>query len=222
MAFNAANNEAPWGAPDPQESLRYLQALATSGIFDVNHPSAPNVQSVVQAAFGGLRKELEKHTGFLHTEHVQYKTDHALGRKMVRFWTCISVTAHPHRVWDETENHDADQIYYDWSKLYCLPPWEIKKVWVSNDGWLLVARPEENQLLAPTHPAIQLDQNSLLVETIQSESSHEEERSGLASSMAQQVIDHLVPRAMARERSRSPRARDAARSSEDVTLDPPM
>ena len=36
--------------------------------------------------------------------------------------------------------------YYHWNKLQSLPPWMIRKVWTS-EGWLLVARPEEHELL---------------------------------------------------------------------------
>ena len=46
------------------------------------------LQTLIQSAMSGIRKEVELHMDFMGTEHVEHKTDHQLQRKMVRFWKC--------------------------------------------------------------------------------------------------------------------------------------
>lgn len=58
------------------------------------HDSAGDLQTLIQSAMGGIRKEVDLHMDFMGTEHVEHKTDHQLQRKMVRFWKCPSVTLH--------------------------------------------------------------------------------------------------------------------------------
>ena len=85
-------------------------------------------------------------------------------------------------------------------------------MWHSYDGWLLVAKKEEFNLLIPDNPA-PLDQRNLVEETLSSESSMEHQRHNMGADMARQALqnflhlpDGSVP---TRERSRSPRG-DAA------------
>ena len=89
-----------------------------------------------------------------------------------------------------------------------LPGWWVKKVWHSYDGWLLVAKKEEFNLLIPDDPA-PLDQRNLVEETLSSESSMEHQRQNMGADMARHALQnflHLPDGSLpARERSRSPR-----------------
>ena len=152
----------------------------------------------MHSAFGGVRKEVDQHMELLETEHVEHKTDH-YQRKMVRFWKCSSVTLHPSKNYttDDAEQ-DLNHVYYQWARMQNLPGWWVKKIWHSQDGWLLV------------HDApLPIDQRNLVEETLSSESSMENQRQNMRADMARQALQHflhLPDNAIhARERSRSPR-----------------
>lgn len=200
--------EAPWDTPDPVTCIRHLQSLVGLG-FNIGHDSAGDLQNLIQAAMGGIRKEVDQHMDYMGTEHVEHKTDHQLQRKMVRFWKCTAVTIHENQVFEANDQlPESDHVYYQWNKMRNLPGWWIKKVWQSYDGWLLVAKKEEFGLLIHDVPPV-LDQRSLVEETISSEGSMESHRQSLVTDMSKRALqtflhlpeDSLVPR----PRSRSPR-----------------
>ena len=85
--------DAPWDTPDPLTCVRQLQSLVRLG-FSVGHESSGGLQTLIQSAMSGIRKEVELHMDFMGTEHAEHKTDHQLQRKMVRFWKCSAVTLH--------------------------------------------------------------------------------------------------------------------------------
>ena len=175
----------------------------------VDHDSTGDLQSLVQSALGGIRKEVDQRMDFLETEHIEHKTDHAHQRKMVRFWKCSKVSLHSSKTYTpgDTEQ-EVDQTYYQWTKMQNLPGWWVKKVWHSFDGWLLVAKKEEYTLLIPDK-LIPVDQRNLVEETLGSEGSLDNQRQSLGSTMARQALQHflhLPENALhTRERSRSPR-----------------
>ena len=146
---------------------------------------------------------------FLETEHVEHKTDLQYQRKMVRFWKCSSVTLHSSKTYTTAdEEQDLDQVYYQWTRMQNLPGWWVKKIWHSHDGWLLVAKKEEFNLLVHDVPA-PIDQRNLVEETLSSESSIEHQRQNMGANLARQALQHFLHRPEdtipARERSRSPR-----------------
>ena len=89
-----------------------------------------------------------------------------------------------------------------------LPGWWVKKIWHSYDGWLLVAKKEEFNLLIPDIP-VPIDQRNLVEETLSSESSMEQQRQNMGANMARQALQHFLHlpdgTLPTRERSRSPR-----------------
>ena len=205
---NVGPMDAPWDTPDPLTSVQQLQGLVGQG-FSVGHDSTGDLQALIQSALGGIRKEVDQHIDFLETEHVEHKTDHLHQRKMVRFWKCSKVTLHSSKVYAPGDAElDADQTYYQWTKMQNLPGWWVKKIWHSYDGWLLVAKKEEytlliNDIIAP------VDQRNLVEETLSSEGSIDNQRQNLGATMARQASQHFphLPEGAlpARERSRSPR-----------------
>ena len=211
-AGNLGPMDAPWNTPDPLTCVQQLQGLVGHG-FSVGHDSTGDLQSLMQSALGGIRKEVDQHMDFLETEHVEQKTDHQYQRKMVRFWKCSSVLLQPSKTYTQGDaEQDIDQTYYQWTRMRNLPGWWVKKVWHSYDGWLLVAKKEEFSLLIPDNPA-PLDQRNLVEETLSSESSMEHQRQNMGADMARQALQnflHLPDGSLpTRERSRSPRG-DAA------------
>ena len=182
--------------------------------FSVCHDSTGDLQALIQSALGGIRKEVDQHMDFLETEHVEQKTDHVYQRKMVRFWKCSKVTLHSSKIYTPGDaEQDVDQTYYQWTKMQNLPGWWVKKIWHSYDGWLLVARKEEfnlliNDIIGP------VDQRNLVEETLSSEGSMECQRQNLGANMARQALQHFLhlPEGAlpARERSRSPRGEAGA------------
>ena len=94
-----------------------------------------------------------------------------------------------------------------------LPGWWVKKIWISYDGWLLVAKKEEFTLLIHDR-TVPVDQRNLVEETLSSEGSIESQRQNLGATMARQALQHFLhlPEGAlpARERSRSPRGEVAA------------
>ena len=80
--------DAPWDTPDPLTCVRQLQSFVGLG-FNVGRDSAGDLQTLIQSAMGGIRKEVDLHMDFMGTQHVEHKTDHQLQRKMVRFWKCL-------------------------------------------------------------------------------------------------------------------------------------
>ena len=199
---------APWDTPDPLTCVRQLQSLVGLG-FNVGHESAGDLQTLIQSAMSGIRKEVDLHADFMGTEHVEHKTDHQLQRKMVRFWKCSAVTLHENQTFyvGDTEP-ESDHVYYQWNKMKNLPGWWVKKIWHSYDGWLLVAKKEEFSLLV-FDPPRQLDQRVLVEETISSEGSMESQRQTLVANMSKRALQtflHLPEDALSsRPRSRSPR-----------------
>lgn len=199
--------DAPWEAPDPLYAVHQLKSLVGLG-YSVGHDSSGDVASLIHSAMGGIRKEVDQHLTYLGTEHVEHKTDHQYQRKMVRFWKCSKVSIHESKTYTmEDHETDFDQTYYQWTKMQNLPGWWIKKVWHSADGWLLVAKKDEFNLLVINQP-IPLDQRNLVEETIGSESSMESQRQDQANVMSRRALcqilklnDDDLPRA----RSRSPR-----------------
>ena len=204
--------DAPWNIPDALTSVHQLQGLVGRG-YCVDHESTGDLQSLVQSALGGIRKEVDEHMDFLETEHVEHKADHAHQRKMVRFWKCSKVSLHSSKTYTpgDTEQ-EIDQTYYQWTKMKNLPGWWVKKVWHSYDGWLLVANKEEYNLLIPDK-LIPVDQRNLVEETLGSEGSLDNQRQSLGSTMARKALQHflhLPENALQdRERSRSPRGESA-------------
>ena len=199
---------APWDTPDPLTCVRQLQSLVGLG-YSVGHESTGDLQTLIQSAMSGIRKEVEMHMDFMGTEHVEHKTDHHLQRKMVRFWQCSAVTLHEnHTFYVGDTEPESDHVYYQWNKMTNLPGWWVKKVWHSYDGWLLVAKKEEFNLLV-VEPPRQLDQRVLVEETISSEGSMESQRQSLVANMSKRALQtflHLPEDALAsRPRSRSPR-----------------
>ena len=172
--------DAPWDTPDPLTCVRQLQSLVGLG-FNVGHESAGDLQTLIQSAMSGIRKEVDLHMDFMGTEHVEHKTDHQLQRKMVRFWKCSAVTLHENQTFyvGDTEP-ESDHVYYQWNKMKNLPGWWVKKIWHSYDGWLLVTKKEEFSLLV-FDPPRQLDQRVLVEETISSEGSMESQRQTLVA-----------------------------------------
>ena len=208
LASNVGPMDAPWNTPDPLTCVQQLQGLVGHG-FSVGHDSTGDLQVLMQSALGGIRKEVDQHMDFLETEHVEQKTDHQYQRKMVRFRKCSTVTLHSSKTYTagDTEQ-DIDQTYYQWTRMQNLPRWWDKKVWHSYDGWLLVAKKEEFNLLIPDVP-VPVDQRSLVEETLSSESSMEHQRQNMGATMARQALQnflHLPEGTLSdRERSRSPR-----------------
>ena len=210
MAYGTSSGDvgpmdAPWDIPDALTSVHQLQGLVGRG-YCVDHDSTGDLQSLVQSALGGIRKEVDQHMDFLETEHVEHKTDHAHQRKMVRFWKCSKVSLHSSKTYTpgDTEQ-EVDQTYYQWTKMKNLPGWWVKKVWHSYDGWLLVAKKEEYTLLIPDK-LIPVDEGSL-----------DNQRQSLGSTMARQALQHFLHlpenALQARERSRSPRGEVADAAS---------
>ena len=163
----------------------------------------------MHSALMGVRKEVEEHMELLETEHVEHKTDLHYHRKMVRFWKCSSVTLHPSKTYSLSDTEeDLNEVYFQWARLQNLPGWWVKKVWHSHDGWLLVAKKEEFNLLIPDTPP-PLNQGELLGETLSSESSMEQQRQTLGANMAHQALQHFLHLSddanCPRDRSRSPR-----------------
>lgn len=174
--------DAPWDAPDPLTSVRQLQSLVGLG-FNVGHDSAGDLQAIVQSAMGGIRKEVEQHMDYLHTEHVEHKTDHQIQRKMVRVWKCSSVALQATKTFfPEDADQDSSQIYYQWNKMNNFPGWWVKKVWTSEDGWLLVAKKEEFSLLI-IDPPPQLDQRHLVEEVICTDSCIDSQKQSMAATL---------------------------------------
>ena len=177
--------------------------------FNVGHDSAGDLQALIQSAVGGIRKEVEQHMDYVRTEHVEHKTDHQIQRKMVRFWKCSSVALQATKAFfPEDADHDSDQIYYQWNKMNNLPGWWVKKVWTSEDGWLLVAKKEEFSLLI-IDPPPQLDQRNLVGETISTESSIDSQSQSMAATMSKRALQSFLrlpeDALSSRPRSRSPR-----------------
>ena len=143
--------DAPWESPDPLTCVQHLKGLVGHG-FSVGHDSTGDLQALIQSALGGIRKEVDQHMDFLETEHVEQKRDHQYQRKMVRFWKCPTVTLH------------SSKTYYQWTKMQNLPGWWVKKIWHSHEGWLLVAKKEEFNLLIHDAPC-PVDQRNLVEET---------------------------------------------------------
>ena len=208
LAHNAGPMDAPWNTPDPLTCVQQLQGLVGHG-FSVGHDSTGDLQALMQSALGGIRKEVDQHMDFLETEHVEHKTDHQYQRKMVRFWKCSTVTLHSSKTYTAAdEEQDFDQIYYQWTRMQNLPGWWVKKVWHSYDGWLLVAKKEEFNLLIPDIP-VPVDQRNLVEETLSSERRMQHQRQNMGANMARQALQHFLhlpdgPLSN-RERSRSPR-----------------
>ena len=189
--------------------LQILLPVFNNYKFSVGHDSTGDLQSLMQSALGGIRKEVDQDMDFLETEHVEQKTDHQYQRKMVRFCKCSTVTLQPSKTYTSGDaEQDIDQTYYQWTRMQNLPGWWVKKVWHSYDGWLLVANKAEFNLLIPDNPA-PLDQRNLVEETFSSESSMEHQRQNMGADMARQALQnflHLPDGSLpARERSRSPR-----------------
>ena len=210
MATNpsAGLADAPWHTPDPLTCVHQLQGLVGQG-FSIGHDSTGDLQALMHSALGGIRKEVDQHMDFLETEHVEHKTDLQYQRKMVRFWKCSSVTLHSSKTYTiADEEQDFDQVYYQWTRMQNLPGWWVKKIWHSYDGWLLVAKKEELNLLIHDVPAA-MDQRNLVEETLSSESSIEHQRQNMGANMARQALQHFLhlpdDTIPARERSRSPR-----------------
>ena len=89
-----------------------------------------------------------------------------------------------------------------------LPGWWVKKIWHSQDGWLLVAKKEEFNLLVHDAP-FPIDQRNLVEETLSSESSMENQRQNMGANLARQALQHFLhlpeDAIHTRARSRSPR-----------------
>ena len=146
-APGAALAEAPWETPDPLTSVYQLQGLLGKGV-NIGHDSTGDLQALMHSALGGVRKEVDQHMELLETEHVEHKTDPQYQRKMVRFWKCSSVTLHPSKNYTTSDaEQDLNHVYYQWARMQNLPGWWVKKIWHSQDGWLLVAKKEEFNLL---------------------------------------------------------------------------
>ena len=207
-ASGAAPADAPWETPDPLTSVYQLQGLLGQG-FSIGHDSTGDLQALMHSAFGGVRKEVDQHMDLLETEHVEHKTDPQYQRKMVRFWKCSSVTLHPSKTYTTADaEQDLNHVYYQWARMQNLPGWWVKKIWHSQDGWLLVAKKEEFNLLVHDAP-FPIDQRNLVEETLSSESSMENQRQNMGANLARQALQHFLhlPEDVihTRERSRSPR-----------------
>ncbi len=191
MAGNIGPMDTPWNTPGPLTCVQQLQGLVGHG-FSVGHDSTGDLQSLMQSALGGIRKEVDQRMDFLETEHVEQKTDHQYQRKMVRFWKCSTVTLHSSKTYTAGDAlQDIDQTYYQWTRMQNLPGWWVKKVWHSYDGWLLVAKKEEFNLLIPDDP-VPLDQRSLVEETLSTESSMEHQRQNMGADMARQALQNFL------------------------------
>ena len=191
MAGNIGPMDAPWNTPGPLTCVQQLQELVGHG-FSVGHDSTGDLQSLMQSALGGIRKEVDQRMDFLEAEHVEQKTDHQYQRKMVRFWKCSTVTLHSSKTYTAGDaEQDIDQTYYQWTRMQNLPGWWVKKVWHSYDGWLLVAKKEEFNLLIPDDP-VPLDQRSLVEETLSTESSMEHQRQNMGADMARQALQNFL------------------------------
>ena len=91
----------------------------------------------------------------------------------------------------EILNLESDHVYYQWNKVKNLPGWYIKKIWHSYDGWLLVAKKEEFNLLV-FEPPRQLDQRVLVEETISSEGSMDSQRQTLVANMSKRALQTFL------------------------------
>ena len=207
-ASGASPAEGPWETPDALTSVYQLQGLLGQG-FSIGHDSTGDLQALMHSAFGGVRKEVDQHMELLETEHVEHKTDPHYQRKMVRFWKCSSVTLHPSKNYTTDDvDQDLNHVYYQWARMQNLPGWWVKKIWHSQDGWLLVAKKEGFNLLIHDAP-LPIDQRNLVEETLSSESSMENQRQNMGADMARQALQHFLHLSdnaiHGRERSRSPR-----------------
>ena len=224
LEANIGPMDAPWETPDPLTSVQQLQGLVGQG-FNVGHDSTGDLQSLIQSALGGIRKEIDTHMDFLETEHVEHKTDHLHQRKMVRFWKCSKVTLHSSKLYSPGDaEQEVDQTYYQWTKMQNLPGWWVKKIWHSYyDGWLLVAKKEEFSILINDRIA-PIDQRNLVEETLSSEGSMEYQRQNLGANLARQALQHFLhlPEGAlpARERSRSPRGEMVAAAAAEAARIP--
>ena len=135
--------------------------------------------TLIQSALVGVRKEMDQHMEYLETEHVEHKTDPQYQRKMVRFWKRTDISLHASKAYTtgDTEQN-FDQVYYQWTKVQNLPGWWVKKIWHSQEGWLLVATKAEFSLLIHEEPR-HVDQRNLVEETISSEGSMESQRQNM-------------------------------------------
>ena len=122
--------------------------------------------------------------------------------------TELGGTVLPCWTWQCWWSKNPSNRLYHWTQMMNLPGWWVQKVWLSHDGWLLVAKKEEFNLLV-FDPPRQLDQRNLVVETISSKGSMESQRQNMAATMSKRALqtflrlpeDALSPR----PRSRSPR-----------------
>ncbi len=91
-AGNLGPMDAPWNTPDPFTCVQQLQGLVGHG-FNLGQDSAGDLQSLMQSALGGIRKEVDQHMDFLETEHVEQKTDHqAFGNAPLSFCSLPRLT----------------------------------------------------------------------------------------------------------------------------------
>jgi len=124
-------------------------------------------------------------------------------------WYVFGITLHePQTFYVGVTEPESDHVYYQWNLMKNLPGWWVKKIWHSYDGWLLVAKKEEFSLLV-FDPPRQLDQRTLVEETISSEGSMESQRQTMAANMSKRALQtflHLPEDSLSlRPRSRSPR-----------------
>ena len=167
----------------PPSSAHQAEAMAdmdTIGPTDapwdglsIEHDSTGDLGTLIQSALVGVRKEVDQHMEYLETEHVERKTHPQYQRKMVRFWKCTDISLHASKAYTTADTEqNFDQVYYQWTKMQNLPGWWVKKIWHSQEGWLLVAKKEEFALLIHEEPR-HVDQRNLVEETISSEGSME-------------------------------------------------
>ena len=107
------------------------------------------------------------------------------------------------QTWQLLENHLLPV-----DKNANLPGWWVKKIWLSRDGWLLVAKKNEVSLLIHEAPRT-VDQRNLVEETISSEGSIESQRQHKGAQLAQEALHRWLnlpgESLHSRDRSRSPR-----------------
>ena len=188
LANNVGPMDAPWETPDPLTCVQHLQGLVGHG-FNVGHDSTGDLQALMQSALGGIRKEVDQRMDFLETEHVEHKTDHQYQRKMVRFWKCSTVTLHSSKIYTAGgAEQDADQTYYQWTKMQNLPGWWVKKLWHSYGSWL--PRKKSSSLIHDD--PIPVDQRNLVEETLSSEGSMEYQRQNMGATMARQALQNFL------------------------------
>ena len=105
--------------------VRQLQSLVGLG-FNVGHDSAGDLQTLIQSAMGGIRKEVDMHMDFMGTETCgTQKLIINYSARWFDFGNASAVTLHENQTFyvGDTEP-ESDHVYYQWNKMK-KPSWLV-------------------------------------------------------------------------------------------------